>query len=151
MFFFFFLPVAQNSPCIFTLILPAWVPHNVIKPQRSTKLSSFNDVQHAMPQKIRSTCLHDSRIGTYPIYFHIWMRPESDLAISECMRFFPVYTVIEQIRSVSHMSKKIGIGSHLTDSVNGAFRVERGKCFRSTPGFDHIPLSKLNTPRLSLI
>ncbi len=48
------------------------------------------------------------------------MRPESDLAISECMRFFPVYTVIEQIRSVSHMSKKIGIGSHLTDSVNEA-------------------------------
>ncbi len=46
------------------------------------------------------------------------MRPESDLAISECMRFFPVYTVIEQIRSVSHMSKKIRIGSHLTDSVN---------------------------------
>ena len=56
----------------------------------------------------------------YPIYFHIWMRPETDLEISECMRFFPVYTVIEHIRSVSHMSKKIGIGSHFTDSVNEA-------------------------------
>ncbi len=66
-FFFFFFPVAQNSPCAFTLILPAWVPYNVIKPWRSTKLSSFNDVQNAMPQKIRSACLHDSRIGTYPI------------------------------------------------------------------------------------
>ncbi len=43
-------------------------PHNVIKPRRSTKLSSFNDVQNAMPQKIRSACLHDSLIGTYPIY-----------------------------------------------------------------------------------
>ncbi len=48
------------------------------------------------------------------------MRPESDLAISECMRFFPVYTVIEQIRSVTY-EQKIGIGSHLTDSVNRAF------------------------------
>ncbi len=95
-FLFIFLSVAQNSPCAFTLILPAWVPYNVIKPRRSTKLSS-TDVQKAMPQKIRSACLHDSRIGTYPIYFHIWMRPESDLAISEYMRFFPVYTVIEQI------------------------------------------------------
>ncbi len=47
------------------------------------------------------------------------MRPEFDLAISECMRFFPVYTVIEQIRSVTY-EQKIGIGSHLTDSVNGA-------------------------------
>ncbi len=66
----FFLPVrlAQNSPCPFTLILPVWVPYNVIKPRRSTKLSSFNDVQNAMPQKIRSACLHDSRIGTYTIY-----------------------------------------------------------------------------------
>ncbi len=70
-YFYFFLPVAQNSPCAFTFILPAWVPYNVIKPRRSTKLSSFNDVQNAMLQKIRSACLHDSRIGTYPIYFHI--------------------------------------------------------------------------------
>ncbi len=46
----------------------AWVPYDVIKPWRSTKLSSFNDVQKAMPQKIRSACLHDSHIGTYPIY-----------------------------------------------------------------------------------
>ncbi len=38
------------------------------------------------------------------------MRPESDLAISECMRLFPVYTVIEQIRSVSHISKKSELG-----------------------------------------
>ncbi len=60
-----------------------------------------------------------SKSDLYPIYFHIWMRPESDLAISECMRFFPVYTVIEQIRSVSHYEQKIGIGS-LTDSVNDA-------------------------------
>ncbi len=100
----------------------------IIKPRRSTKLSSFNDVQNEMPQKIRSACLHDSGIGTYPIYIRFIstykMRPESDLAISECMRFFPVYTVIEQIRSVSHMRKKIGIGSHLTDSVNGAFVVK---------------------------
>ncbi len=29
--------------------------------------------------------------------------------------------------------------------------VERGTCFRSTPGFDHIPLSRLNTPHLSLM
>ncbi len=67
---FFFLPVtlAQNSPCAFTLILPAWVPYNIIKSRRSTKLPSFNDVQNAMPQKIRSACLHDSRTGTYPIY-----------------------------------------------------------------------------------
>ncbi len=62
------LLVAQKSQCAFTLILPAWVPYKVIKPRRSTKLSSFNDVQNAMPQKIRSACLHDSRIGTYPIY-----------------------------------------------------------------------------------
>ncbi len=42
--FFFFLPVAQNSLCTFTLILPAWVPYNVIKPRKSTKLSHFNDI-----------------------------------------------------------------------------------------------------------
>ncbi len=30
-------------------------------------------------------------------------------------------------------------------------RAERGTCSRSTPGFDHIPLSRRNTPRLSLI
>ncbi len=34
--------------------------------------------------------------------------------------FFPVYTVIEHIRSVSHNEQKFGIGSHLTDSVNEA-------------------------------
>ncbi len=30
-------------------------------------------------------------------------------------------------------------------------RVEKGMCFRPTPGFDHIPLGRLNTPHLSLI
>ncbi len=47
------------------------------------------------------------------------MRPETDLTISECMRFFPVYTVKEQIRSVSHMSKKKR-NWVTTDRVNGA-------------------------------
>ncbi len=37
--------------------------------------------------------------------------------------FFPIYTVIEQIRSVSHMSKKVVIGSHLTDRVNKALDI----------------------------
>ncbi len=47
------------------------------------------------------------------------MRPETDLAMSECMHFFPVYTVKEQIRSVSHMSKKKR-NWVTTDRVNGA-------------------------------
>ncbi len=43
-------------------------------------------------------------------YFHL-MRPESDLAIPECMRdFSPVYTVIEPIQSVSHISKILELG-----------------------------------------
>ncbi len=52
---------------------------------------SFNDVQNAMPQKIRSACLHDSRIDIYPIYIRFistWMRPETDRAISEMHAFF---------------------------------------------------------------
>ncbi len=48
------------------------------------------------------------------------MKPETDLEISECMHFFPVYIVIEQIQSVSHTSKVIRIESHLTDNINGA-------------------------------
>ncbi len=39
--FNFCLPVAQNSLCVFTLILPAWVTYNVIKPQRNTKVLQF--------------------------------------------------------------------------------------------------------------
>ncbi len=95
--FSLFLPLAQIGRAHLHSFCQHWSHYNLIKLRRRTKLSSFNDVQNAMPQKIRSACLHDSRIGTYPIYFHIRMRPESDLAISECMRFFPVYTVIEQI------------------------------------------------------
>ncbi len=41
LFLLLFLPVAQKSQCAFTLISPAWVPHNIIKPWRSTKLSQF--------------------------------------------------------------------------------------------------------------
>ncbi len=64
-----------------------------------------------MPQKIPSACLHDSRIDTYDlylIYFHIWMRPRTDLEISEMHAFFS--TVIEHIWTVSHMSKKSELG-----------------------------------------
>ncbi len=46
------------------------------------------------------------------------MRPESDHEISECMRFFPVYTVIKNIRSVSHEQKQSELG--LTDNVKEA-------------------------------
>ncbi len=41
LFLLLFMPVAKKSPCAFTLILPAWVLYNVIKPRRSTKLSQF--------------------------------------------------------------------------------------------------------------
>ncbi len=114
-FHFFFLFFFAKTACAhFTLILPAWVPYNIIKPWRSTKLSSFNDVQNAMPQKIRSACLHDSCIGTYPIYIRFistyeWGLNPISLYLNACV-FFPVYTVIEQIRSVSHMSKKSELG-----------------------------------------
>ncbi len=120
---FFFLPVAQNSPCAFTLILPAWVPYNVIKPQRSTKLSSFNDVQNAMPQKIRSACLHDSALAhirfisdLFPHMNEAWIRSRyirmhAFFSCLHCHRTDPICVTYEQ---------KIGIGSHLTDSVNGA-------------------------------
>ena len=79
----------------------------VIKPRRSS----------LMPQKIRSACLLDSRIGTYPIYIRFistyeWGLKPISKYLNACV-FFPVYTVIEHIRSVSH-EQKIRIGLHFT-------------------------------------
>lgn len=59
------------------------------------------------------------------IYFHIWMRPETDLRILESMRFFPAYTVMGHIRSVPHGRKKIGIGSLEPCSVNAAIDTQQ--------------------------
>ncbi len=76
----------------------------------------------------RTRCLRKSDLPVYMTValahirfisdlFHIWMRPESDLAISECMRFFsrlhchrtdPICVTYEQ---------KIGIGSHFVNWV----------------------------------
>ncbi len=117
----FFLPVtlAQNSPCAFTLILPAWVPYNVIKPRRSTKLSSFNDVQNAMPQKIRSACLHESHRHISDLSPHMnearirsrYIRMHAFYPCSRRHRTYPIRVTYEH---------KIRIGSHLTDRVNEA-------------------------------
>ncbi len=67
-----------------------------------------------MPQKIRSACLHDSRTwhisDLYPIIPHMNEARIRSRYNPNSMRFFPVYTVIEQIWSVSHMSKKSELG-----------------------------------------
>lgn len=51
--------------------------------------------------------LHWQISDHYQIYFHIWLRPKTDLRISDSMCFFPVYTfIIINIRFVRNVSKK---------------------------------------------
>ncbi len=110
------MPVDQNSPCAFTLILPAWVPYNVIKLRRSTRLLSFNDVQNAMPQKIRSACLHESHRHISDLFPHMneaWIR-------SRYIRMYAFFSCLHCHRTDPICVTKIRIESHLTASVNEA-------------------------------
>ncbi len=99
--FFQLWPISDS--CVYTchissmfLVMLSLTTSHMLLPENIMSLNcgdvlnchSFNEVQNARPQIIRSAVLRDSRIGTYQLYFHIWMRPESDLEISECMHFF---------------------------------------------------------------
>lgn len=46
----------------------------------------------ALVIKPRRSGLNALTSDSFPIYFHIWMRPETDLEIAECMRFFFLFT-----------------------------------------------------------
>ncbi len=112
--------LAISPPCfLWCCHLPpphTLLPENIMSLNCGEVLNchSFNEVQNTWPQIIRSAVLRDSRIGTYLIYFHIWMRPESDLEISECMHFFCLHDHRTCVLTC------VGIESHLTDRVNKA-------------------------------
>lgn len=77
------------------------------------KVSVISAQRWAEPLQILMTC----RISTFEWDLH---------PISKYLNF-PVFTIEEHIRSVSHRSKKNRNGSHLTDGVN-----EASACFQSS-------------------
>ncbi len=48
---------------------------------------------------------------SYQIYFHIWMRPESDLRISDSICFLTAYTCMAQLWSVPQERKKTNLAT----------------------------------------
>lgn len=93
----------------------------------------------------RETRMHIS--DSYQIYFHILMRLETHLRISESMGFFPAYMFASHFQSVPHGRKTIRIGSlewcmqckcrpslylHSVTVVDWLFNHEKTKCKCST-------------------
>jgi len=51
--FYFIFDCSSKSLCAFTLILPAWVTYNFIKPQRSNNNNNNNNVLHLVVGRYR--------------------------------------------------------------------------------------------------
>lgn len=85
----------------------------------------------------------------YPVYFHVWRRPESNLSVSDFMCFFfPVHTFMFQIWSVpQERKKKIRIGSLELCSRNPA-SVIRKNWHKYTYYYSRFDWAALFSPRL---